>query len=273
MLTSDSLGREKLRTADEGMTAPVDVSPARRFPSPRAGLAKQRQSNHGRSKRRCPGDRRVRLLVNLFNRDDDPQGMAPRKLGSGRMAVRPATFTLERANPPYRKKNRACPRTGGASRGDRHRRALLESGVQEQRRQERLQKIAEKVSDPVYWPSNRVTTLDAKFQLSTKWLPDQTTNGSANYKNGELKYKLNIRGYPKALEEAWRSEFNSSYFITIHLLDKDDFEITSLEITLDQLTRTVNPKGDGIGFSIQGAEKMSLWTYRRIDDWKISWNL
>lgn len=75
-------------------------------------------------------------------------------------------------------------------------------GVQEQRRQERLQKIAEKVSDPVYWPSNRVTTLDAKFQLSTKWLPDQTTNGSASYKNGELKYKLNIRGYPKALEEA-----------------------------------------------------------------------
>ena len=61
--------------------------------------------------------------------------------------------------------------------------------------------------------------------------------------------------------------------ITIHLLDKDDFEITSLEITLDQLTRTVNPKGDGIGFSIQGAEKMSLRTYRRIDDWKISWNL
>lgn len=146
-------------------------------------------------------------------------------------------------------------------------------GVQEQRRQERLQKIAEKVSDPVYWPSNRVTTLDAKFQLSTKWLPDQTTNGSASYKNGELKYKLNIRGYPKALEEAWRSEFNSSYFITIHLLDKDDFEITSLEITLDQLTRTVNPKGDGIGFSMQGAEKMSLRTYRRIDDWKISWNL
>ena len=146
-------------------------------------------------------------------------------------------------------------------------------GVQEQRRQERLQKIAEKVSDPVYWPSNRVTTLDAKFQLSTKWLPDQTTNGSANYKNGELKYKLNIRGYPKALEEAWRSEFNSSYFITVHLLDKDDFEITSLEITLDQLTRTVNPKGDGIGFSMQGAEKMSLRTYRRIDDWKISWNL
>ena len=122
-------------------------------------------------------------------------------------------------------------------------------------------------------PSNRVTTLDAKFQLSTKWLPDQTTNGSANYKNGELKYKLNIRGYPKALKEAWRSEFNSSYFITIHLLDKDDFEITSLEITLDQLTRTVNPKGDGIGFSMQGAEKMSLRTYRRIDDWKISWNL
>ena len=69
-------------------------------------------------------------------------------------------------------------------------------GVQEQRRQERLQKIAEKVSDPVYWPSNRVTTLDAKFQLSTKWLPDQTTNGSASYKNGELKHKLNIRGYP-----------------------------------------------------------------------------
>ena len=95
----------------------------------------------------APEDRRVRLLVNLLNRDDGPQGMAPRKLGSGRMAVRPATFTLERANPPYGKKNRACPRTGGASRGDRHRRALLESGVQEQRRQERLQKIAEKVSD------------------------------------------------------------------------------------------------------------------------------
>ena len=91
-------------------------------------------------------------------------------------------------------------------------------GVQEQRRQERLQKIAEKVSDPVYWPSNRVTTLDAKFQLSTKWLPDQTTNGSASYKNGELKHKLNIRGYPKALEEAWHSEFNSSYFITIQNL-------------------------------------------------------
>ena len=56
-------------------------------------------------------------------------------------------------------------------------------------------------------------------------------------------------------------------------MDKDDFEITSLEVTLDQLTRTVNPKGDGIGFSMQGAEKMSLRTYRRIDDWKISWNL
>ena len=202
MPTSDSLGREKLRTADEGMTAPVDVSPARRFPSPRAGLAKQRQSNHGRSKRRCPGDRRVRLLVNLFNRDDDPQGMAPRKLGSRRMAVRPATFTLERAP----------PRTGRKTAPALALVALLAAigiggyywyqGVQEQRRQERLQKIAEKVSDPVYWPSNRVTTLDAKFQFSTKWLPDQTTNGSANYKNGELKYKLNIRGYPKALEEA-----------------------------------------------------------------------
>ena len=199
--------------------------------------------------------------------------MAPRKLGSGRMAVRPATFTLERAP----------PRTGRQTAPALALVALLAAigiggyywyqGVQEQRRQERLQKIAEKVSDPVYWPSNRVTTLDAKFQLSTKWLPDQTTNGSANYKNGELKYKLNIRGYPKALEEAWRSEFNSSYFITIHLLDKDDFEITSLEITLDQLTRTVNPKGDGIGFSMQGVEKMSLRTYRRIDDWKIGWNL
>ena len=54
---------------------------------------------------------------------------------------------------------------------------------------------------------------------------------------------------------------------------KGERYIFSLEITLDQLTRTVNPKGDGIGFSIQGAEKMSLRTYRRIDDWKISWNL
>jgi hypothetical protein len=194
--------------------------------------------------------------------------MAPQKPGSGRMA----SHWRERT-----------PRTGRKTASALALVALLAAigiggyywyqGVQEQRRQERLQKIAEKVSDPVYWPSNRVTTLDAKFQLSTKWLPDQTTNGSANYKNGELKYKLNIRGYPKALEEAWRSEFNSSCFITVHLLDKDDFEITSLEITLDQLTRTVNPKGDGIGFSIQGAEKMSLWTYRRIDDWKISWNL
>ena len=139
----------------------------------------------------------------------------------------PSDFHIGESEPPVREEKPRLPSHWW--RFSRRSASAGTTGVQEQRRQERLQKIAEKVSDPVYWPSNRVTTLDAKFQLSTKWLPDQTTNGSANYKNGELKYKLNIRGYPKALEEAWRSEFNSSYFITIHLLDKDDFEITSLE--------------------------------------------
>lgn len=145
--------------------------------------------------------------------------------------------------------------------------------VQETQRQRQMQKTAQKFSNPIYWPSNTITTLDAKFQLVTKWSPADGSSENADYESGEMKYKLQVYGYPKALENAWSSEFNSSYFVTIQLLDKDGFKVTSIKITLDKLTRTVNPKGEGIGFSVQGSETMSLRTYRRIDDWKITWNL
>ncbi len=144
--------------------------------------------------------------------------------------------------------------------------------AQEQERQERLRKIAQKLSTPIHWPASKITTLDATFQLATKWIPNETTSGSVDYKNGEMKYKLSIYGYPDVLKEAWGSKFNSAYFLTIQFLDADDFQVTSIKITLDKLTRTVNPKGEGIGFSVQGSETMSLRTYRRIEDWKITWN-
>lgn len=145
--------------------------------------------------------------------------------------------------------------------------------AQETRRQTQMRKTAQKFSNPIYWPSNTVTTLDAKFQLITKWIPADGSSENVDYESGEMKYKLRIHGYPKNLENAWNSEFSSSYFVTIQLLDKDGFKITSKKITLDKMTRTVNPKGEGIGFSVQGSEMMSLRKYRRIDDWKITWNL
>lgn len=145
--------------------------------------------------------------------------------------------------------------------------------VQETRRQAQMQKTAQKLSNPIYWPSKTVTTLDAKFRLVTKWIPADGPSENVDYESGEMKYKLRVYGYPNRLENAWSSEFSSSYFVTIQLLDKDGFKVTSIKITLDKLTRTVNPKGEGIGFSVQGSETMSLHTYPRIDDWKITWNL
>lgn len=145
--------------------------------------------------------------------------------------------------------------------------------IQEERRQAQTRKIAQKFGDPIYWPANEVNTLDAKFRLVTKWLPTDGYSKNADYGNGELKYKLRIHGYPDALKNAWNSDLRSSYFLTVQFLDEDNFEVTSTKITLDKLTRTVNPKGEGIGFSVQGSEEMSLSKYRRIDDWKITWNL
>lgn len=145
--------------------------------------------------------------------------------------------------------------------------------AQEGRRQQQIRKTVSKLSNPIHWPTNRVTTLDAKFQLVTKWVPRDGYTETPDYTSGQIKYKLMVHGYPNVLEDAWSSDLNSSYFITVRLLDKDGFKISSIKITLNKLTRTVNPRGEGIGFSIQGSEAMSLRKYRRIDDWKVAWNL
>lgn len=145
--------------------------------------------------------------------------------------------------------------------------------VQEERHHQQLRNTADKLGEPIHWPTNTVTTLDARFQLVTKWIAGGTDSENAEFTNGEMKYKLMVYGYPEALENAWSSELNSSYFVTVQLLDADGFQVSSIKITLDQLTRTVNPKGEGIGFSVQGSEMMSLRKYRRIDDWKLTWNL
>lgn len=145
--------------------------------------------------------------------------------------------------------------------------------LQEERRQKRMRKITQKFGDPIYWTENTINTLDAEFRLVTKWLPNDTKTENSDYRNGEMKYRLRIYGYPEALKNAWNSEFSPSYFVTIQLLDEDNFEVSSIKITLDEMTRTVNPKGEGIGFSVQGSQVMSLGEYRRIDDWKITWNL
>jgi hypothetical protein len=145
--------------------------------------------------------------------------------------------------------------------------------TQEGSRQKRMRKIAQKFGDPIYWTSNKINTLDTKFRLATKWISNNANDENSDYENGEIKYRLRIYGYPEALKNAWNSEFSSSYFVTVQLLDEDNFEVSSIKITLDKMTRTVNPKGEGIGFSVQGSEAMSLGEYRRIDDWKITWNL
>lgn len=145
--------------------------------------------------------------------------------------------------------------------------------AQAEQHQEQLRLTAQKYGNPLYWPANEILTLDAEFHLATKWLPNRGSNGTINPENGEIKYKLRIEGYPEALQKAWSSEFNSSYFVTIQFLDEDDFRIIALKITLDKMIRTLNPKGEAIGFSVQGSQTMALRTYRQIDDWKITWNL
>jgi hypothetical protein len=39
------------------------------------------------------------------------------------------------------------------------------------------------------------------------------------------------------------------------------------------MVRTLNPRGEAIGLSVQGRKAMPLWEYRQINDWKIAWNL
>lgn len=145
--------------------------------------------------------------------------------------------------------------------------------VQAESPQQQLQKAAQKFNEPLYWPSNRVLTLDAEFHLATKWAPNRDNDGTLRSEDGTLKYKLRIEGSSDALQNAWSAEVSSDYFITILLLDEDDFRITTIKIPLDRMIRTLNPKGETIGFSVQGSKTMPLRTYRRIDDWKVSWNL
>ncbi len=139
--------------------------------------------------------------------------------------------------------------------------------------QHQLQATAQKFSDPLYWPANQVRTLDATFHLATKWVPKRSPDGTPDYSTGKIKYKLRIEGYPDPLQNAWRSDLSSSYFLTVRLLDEDDFRILAVKIPLDEMVRTLNPRGEGIGFSTQGSETMALRTYRQIDDWKVNWNL
>lgn len=145
--------------------------------------------------------------------------------------------------------------------------------AQATRHQQQLWNTAQRYGDPLYWPTNKVLTLNAEFHLATKWVPHRHADGSITHKNGEMRYKLRVDGYPDVLRNAWNSEFSASHFITVHLLDKDNFRVTSLQITLDKMVRTLNPRGEAIGLSVQGTKAMPLWRYRQISDWKIAWNL
>lgn len=139
--------------------------------------------------------------------------------------------------------------------------------------QAELRHAAQKFQEPLYWPPNQVRTLDATFHLATKWLPKQPLDGQASISAGMARYKFRIEGYPSPLQNAWRSDVSASYYVTVRLLDKDDFRITTIKIPFTKMVRTLNPRGEGIGFTAQGSISMPLRTYRRIDDWKVNWNL
>lgn len=145
--------------------------------------------------------------------------------------------------------------------------------AQAKKHQQQLRRTAQQFGDPLYWPANKIRTLDCEFHLVTKWVPHRNAEGTITHENGEMKYKLRVDGYPDVLRNSWSSEFSSSHFITVHLLDGDNFRITSLQITLDKMVRTLNPRGEAIGLSVQGTKAMPLWKYRQISDWKIAWNL
>lgn len=68
--------------------------------------------------------------------------------------------------------------------------------------QQQLRKTAQRFGNSLYWPANRVRTLDTEFHLATKWVPHRNADGTITHETGEMKYKLRVDGYPNFLRNA-----------------------------------------------------------------------
>ena len=111
------------------------------------------------------------------------------------------------------------------------------------------------------WPSVEARGLDgATFDLATMW------------RNGSLRYILNVSPYTASIREAReRSSAGRSSF-TILYLDKGDFRVASSTLYLNTLTAIVDSTGQPRSLSYQGFTAMSAGVYRRIAGWQISWS-
>ena len=99
---------------------------------------------------------------------------------------------------------------------------------------------------------------------------DVKANVSTIWRNGSLHYKFFISPAPKKLLKA-RDEGFSRSGLTLMFFDSNDFEVTHIQISTEQL---VGRRGDDNkleGFERNGSLELGKSEYRSIASWNIGW--
>ena len=103
---------------------------------------------------------------------------------------------------------------------------------------------------------------------------------TVKYRDGNLLY----RGYIEPIdgksfkyltcELSQEDTFSSSsHYIALNLRDKDGFKITTIYLTKDKLSTTVDDNNQPVYYSFEGSKSIYLGVYEDINRYDITWNL